>query len=390
MDFALTPEQETFGKEFREYLKTAMTPELIAEMEEQGEYGGPLSREFFRRLGADGWLGVGWPKEYGGQGRSPMEQYIFYEAAAYEEAPLPMLALNTVGPTIMKYGSDEMTNLVLPRILRGEIEICIGYSEPNAGTDLASLKTTAVRDGDGYVINGQKSFTSCAHFADYIWLAARTDPDVKKHRGISLFLVDIDTPGIEITPVYTIGGVRTNSTFYDNIRVPKSRLVGEENKAWKYMTAQLDLERIALCPYSPLTRRIEETIEWAKKTKMDGMSIIDQEGVKNRFCEMIADVEVLKLLNYQVSVQLTKGLPVYAEASTVKAYGSDLYQRVNNEIMEIMGPYGQLEQRSRWAPLGGAMPNYFRRDLVLIFGGGAIEVQKNIIAMAGLMMPRSL
>jgi len=390
MDFALTPEQETFGKEFREYLKTAMTPELIAEMEEQGEYGGPLSREFFRRLGADGWLGVGWPKEYGGQGRSPMEQYIFYEAAAYEEAPLPMLALNTVGPTIMKYGSDELKNLVLPRILRGEIEICIGYSEPNAGTDLASLKTTAVRDGDGYVINGQKSFTSCAHFADYIWLAARTDPDVKKHRGISLFLVDIDTPGIEITPVYTIGGVRTNSTFYDNIRVPKSRLVGEENKAWKYMTAQLDLERIALCPYSPLTRRIEETIEWAKKTKMDGMSIIDQEGVKNRFCEMIADVEVLKLLNYQVSVQLTKGLPVYAEASTVKAYGSDLYQRVNNEIMEIMGPYGQLEQGSKWAPLGGAMPNYFRRDLVLIFGGGAIEVQKNIIAMAGLMMPRSL
>ena len=389
MDFALTPEQETFGREFREYLKTAITPELTAEMEEQQEYGGPVSREFFRRLGADGWLGVGWPKEYGGQGRSPMEQYIFYEIAAYEEAPLPMLALNTVGPTIMKYGSDELKNLVLPRILRGEIEICIGYSEPDAGTDLASLKTTAVRDGDDYIINGQKSFTSCAHFADYIWLAARTDPDAKKHRGISLFLVDIDSPGIEITPVYTVGGVRTNSTFYDNLRVPKSRLVGEENKAWKYMTAQLDLERIALCPYSPLIRRIEESVEWAKKTKMDGMPVIEQPGVKNRFCEMVADVEVLKLLNYQVAVQLTKGLPVYAEASTVKAYGSELYQRVNNEIMEIMGPYGQLELGSKWAPLGGAMPSYFRRDLVLIFGGGAIEVQKNIIAMAGLWMPRS-
>ena len=390
MDFALTPEQEQFGEEFRTYLKTAITPELTAEMEEQGEYGGPVSREFFRRLGEDGWLGVGWPKEYGGQGRSPMEQYIFYEAAAYAEAPLPMLALNTVGPTIMKYGSDELKNLVLPRILRGEIEICIGYSEPNAGTDLAALKATAVRDGDDYIINGQKSFTSCAHFADYIWLAARTDPDAKKHRGISLFLVDIDAPGIEITPVHTIGRVRTNSTFYEDLRVPKSRLVGEENKAWKYMTAQLDLERIALCPYSPLTRRIEETIEWAKGTNIDGMPVIEQSGVKNRFCEMIADVEVLKLLNYQVAVQLTKGLPVYAEASTVKAYGSELYQRVNNEIMEIMGPYGQLELQSKWAPLGGAMPNYFRRDLVLIFGGGAIEVQKNIIAMAGLMMPRSM
>jgi len=390
MDFALTLEQEQFGEDFRTYLKTAITPELTAEMEEQGEYGGPVSREFFRRLGEDGWLGVGWPKEYGGQGRSPMEQYIFYEAAAYAEAPLPMLALNTVGPTIMKYGSDELKNLVLPRILRGEIEICIGYSEPNAGTDLAALKATAVRDGDDYIINGQKSFTSCAHFADYIWLAARTDPDAKKHRGISLFLVDIDAPGIEITPVHTIGRVRTNSTFYEDLRVPKSRLVGEENKAWKYMTAQLDLERIALCPYSPLTRRIEETIEWARETNMDGMPVIEQPGVKNRFCEMIADVEVLKLLNYQVAVQLTKGLPVYAEASTVKAYGSELYQRVNNEIMEIMGPYGQLELQSKWAPLGGAMPNYFRRDLVLIFGGGAIEVQKNIIAMAGLMMPRSM
>ena len=289
MDFALTPEQETFGKEFREYLKTAITPELTAEMEEQQEYGGPVSREFFRRLGADGWLGVGWPKEYGGQGRSPMEQYIFYETASYEEAPLPMLALNTVGPTIMKYGSDELKNLVLPRTLRGEIEICIGYSEPNAGTDLAALKTTAVRDGDDYIINGQKSFTSCAHFADYIWLAARTDPDAKKHRGISLFLVDIDSPGIEITPVYTVGGVRTNSTFYDNLRVPANRLVGEENKAWKYMTAQLDLERIALCPYSPLIRRIEESVEWAKKTKMDGTPVIEQDGVKNKFCEMIAD-----------------------------------------------------------------------------------------------------
>ncbi len=390
MDFALTSEQEQFGNAFRAYLKTAITPELRAEIEEQGEYGGPVSRAFFRRLGADGWLGVGWPREFGGQGRSPVEQYIFYEIAAYEEAPLPMLALNTVGPTIMKYGSDGLKNLVLPRILRGEIEICIGYSEPNAGTDLASLKTAAVPDGDDYIINGQKSFTSCAHFADYIWLAARTDPTAKKHRGISLFLVDIDTPGIEITPVYTIGGVRTNSTFYDNVRVPKSRLVGEENKAWKYMTAQLDLERIALCPYSPLIRRIEEAVRWAKSTKLEGRPAIEQDGVKNRFCEMVADVEVLKLLNYQVAVQLARGLPVYAEASTVKAYGSDLYQRVNNEIMEVMGPYGQLEGGSKWAPLGGAMPSYFRRDLVLIFGGGAIEVQKNIIAMAGLMMPRAL
>jgi alkylation response protein AidB-like acyl-CoA dehydrogenase len=390
MDFALTPEQEQFGNDFRTYLKTAMTPELNQEMEEMGEYGGPVSRAFFRKLGSDGWLGVGWPKEYGGQGRSPMEQYIFFEIAAYAGAPLPMLALNTVGPTIMKYGSEDLKNLVLPRILKGEIEICIGYSEPDAGTDLASLASTAVLDGDEYVLNGQKSFTSCAHFADYIWFAARTDPTVKKHKGISLFLLDIDTPGIEITPVYTVGGVQTNSTFYDDVRVPKSRLVGEENQAWKYMTAQLDLERIALCPASPLTHRLEEAAAWARETKMDGSAVMDKPGVRHKFAEMTAKVEVLKLLNFQVAERLTQGLHVYAEASTVKAYGSDLYQEVNNTLMEIMGPFGQLELKSPWAPLDGLMPGFYRRDLVLIFGGGAIEVQKNIIAMAGLFMPRSM
>ena len=390
MDFALTREQEEFGKAFREYLRRTISPELVAEMEDNGEYGGPVSRAFFRQLGRDGWLGVGWPTEYGGQGRTPVEQYIFFEIAAYEGAPLPMLALNTVGPTIMKYGCPELKNLVLPRILRGEIEICIGYSEPNAGTDLASLATTAVRDGDFYVIQGQKSFTSCAHFADYIWLACRTDPGVKKHKGISLFLIDIDTPGIEITPVHTLGGVRTNSTFYDNVRVPRSRLVGEENQGWKYMTAQLDLERIALCPHSPLSRRIEEAMAWAQATAIDGAAVMAKPGVAHRFAEMEVDVEVLKLLNYQVAVQLTKGLPVYAEASTVKAYGSVLYQRVNNEIMEMMGMFGQLEVGSRWAPLKGQMAANFRKDLVRIFGGGAIEVQKNIIAMAGLLMPKSM
>ena len=390
MDFALTPEQEQFVEEFRAYLQTAITPELRAEMEALGEYGGPESRKFFRRLGADGWLGIGWPREFGGQGRSPMEQYLFYEIAAAEEAPLPMLALNTVGPTLMKYGSEEIKRTVLPRILRGEVEICIGYSEPHAGTDLASLSSTAVRDGDHWVINGQKSFTSCAHFADYIWFAARTDPHAKKHKGISLFLLDIDTPGIEITPVYTIGGVRTNSTFYDNVRVHESRLVGEENQGWKYMTAQLDLERIALCPASPLTRRIEDTIQWARQTKIDGVRVIDKPGVRETLSELIAHVEVLKLFNLQVAERLTLGMPVYAEASTVKAYGSDLYQRVNNTLMDILGPFGHLERGCGWAPLGGALPGYFRRDLVLIFGGGAIEVQKNIIAMAGLFMPRSM
>jgi alkylation response protein AidB-like acyl-CoA dehydrogenase len=346
--------------------------------------------EFIRQMGKDGWLGVGWPKEYGGQGRSPIEQHLFFEIAHYERAPLPVLPLNTVGPALMRFGSEEQKNEFLPRILRGEMEISIGYTESEAGTDLASLKTTAIRDGDYYIINGAKVFTSLAHTSDYIWLAARTDPKaIKKHHGISVFLIPMNTPGITIRPLYTMPGERNNYTFYDNVRVPKSCLVGEENKGWKYITTQLDFERIMLSPSSPMRRNIEDTIQWAKETKVDGTPVIEHQGVKTQFAELLMEVEVLKMLNYQVAWLITNGVVPYAEASMVKVFGSELYQRVNGTLLQIMGQYGQLQAQSKWAPLRGRVEKAFRSDIVFIFGGGAIEVQKNIIAMAGLGMPRS-
>jgi len=391
MEFALTPEQEQFVRDFQNYLRTHMITELKEELDKELAYSeSPICLEFIRQMGRDGWLGVGWPKEYGGQGRSPIEQHLFFEIAHYEGAPLPVLPLNTVGPALMRFGSEEQKKEFLPRILMGEVEICIGYTESDAGTDLASIKTAAVRDGDYYIINGAKVFTSLAHTSDYIWLAARTDPTApKKHHGISVFLIPMNTPGITIKPLYTMPGERNNYTFYDNVRVPKSCLVGEENKGWKYITTQLDFERIMLSPSSPMRRNIEDTIQWAKETKVDGTPVIEHHGVKTTLAELLMEVEVLKILNYQVAWLITNGVVPYAEASMVKVFGSELYQRVNGTLLQIMGQYGQLQAQSKWAPLRGRVEKAFRSDIVFIFGGGAIEVQKNIIAMAGLGMPRS-
>ena len=404
MDFALTPEQEQFAREFNEYLDRHLTPELRAESSKfldmnkhtdpgefgRGEYGGPRSKAFIRQMGADGWLGVGWPKEYGGQGRSLMEQYIFYETIWGRRAPFPVLTLNSVAPTIMSFGSAEQKQEFLPKILRGELEFAIGYTEPDAGTDLASLKTSALRDGDEYVINGNKVFTSIAHLADYLWLAVRTDPDPKKkHRGLSLFIVDVDTPGISIDPIYTMGGHRTNSVYLKNVRVPKSCLVGEEGKGWSLMVAQLEHERFSLVPSSPMAGRIRGTVEWAKETKIDGRPVIDQPGVRERLAELLADTEILRLLNYQVIGNMTKGKPVWAESSAVKVFGSELNIRINNTLLDIMGLYGQVRRGDERAPVDGMAMTHFLDDLLFVFGGGANEIQRDIIATVGLGLPRS-
>jgi len=319
-----------------------------------------------------------------------MEQHLFFEIIWAERAPFPVLTLNAMGPTIMQFGTQEQKDKFLPPILKGELEIAIGYTEPDAGTDLFSLTTSAVKEGDDYIINGQKVFTSLAHIADYLWLAARTDPDPsKKHKGISLFLIPIDTPGIKITPIYTLGGHRTNAVFFDNARVPKDCLMGEENKGYELIVYQLDRERIALVPSLLMKRRIEDTIAWAKKTMINRSRVIDQPDVRRRFAELLADVEVLKLFNYNVVDRMGKGKSVWAEASTVKVFGSELNIRIDNTLMEIMGPYGQVQAPDNLAPAGGAPEAHHRDDLIFIFGGGANEVQRDIIAMVGLGMAPS-
>src|SRR5438552_1208899 len=257
MYIAYTEEQEALRQEVRAYYARLLTPEVEDELAHAGAVG-PAVRRVVRQMGEDGWLGVGWPKEYGGRGFTAVEQFVFFDESMRAGAPVPMLTINTVGPTIMEFGTEEQKDLFLPRILKGEIHFCIGYSEPGAGTDLAALKTRAVRDGDEYVINGQKIFTSLAADADYVWLAARTNPEAKKHKGISLFVVPMDTPGVSVVPMRLLGEHDVNQTFYEDVRVPASSLVGDENAGWRLITSQLNRERVTLCSPGIIERSLME------------------------------------------------------------------------------------------------------------------------------------
>ena len=306
MDFDYTPEQERLRKEFRERLEAVMTPERRAAVAGLME-GGAAMTECRRALGEAGLLGVAWPVEYGGRGLTALEQYIFGEEARRAHAPLPFVTLNTVGPTLIQYGTDEQKETFLPAILRGEIDFAIGYSEPGAGSDLASLRTSAVRDGDGFVINGSKMFTSGAEFADYIWLAARTDPEAKKHKGITVFIVPTDSPGFSWKPLHTMPGVSTYYTFYDDVRVPESAIVLGENEGWKLVTNQLNLERAALGNLGALEPLFSKTLEWAKTTPLDGGFVIDQPWVQQALARVEAQVAAYRLLNLRVNTNMGSG-----------------------------------------------------------------------------------
>jgi alkylation response protein AidB-like acyl-CoA dehydrogenase len=389
MYVAYTPEQDALRRQLREYFAEIVTPEYLAEMA-GSEGGGPLYRHAVRRLGADGWLGIGWPKEYGGQGRSPIEQFIFFDEASWAGALLPTLTINAVGPAIMQYGTEEQKRRFLPPILRGELHCAIGYTEPSAGTDLASLRTRAVRDGDDYVVNGAKVFTSQAEYADYIWLAARTHPEAPRHRGISILMVDTRLPGYRITPIWTMGDVRTNATFYDDVRVPASMLVGRENEGWALITTQLNHERVALVPVGIVERLVADVREWARETRLaDGRRVIDQSWVQLNLARVHAGAEVLKLLNWQQAWSMTHGTLNFAEASAVKVFGSELYVEAYRLLLEILGEVGTLRAGSPEAVLKGRLERMYRVTLILTFGGGTNEIQRDIIAMAGLGMPRS-
>ena len=385
-----TPAQRELREELRVYFTRLMTPDLQAELSWK-EGGGPLYRQALRQMGRDGWLGIGWPQEYGGQGRSPIEQFIFSDEVQRAGFPLPFLTLNTVGPTIMEYGTPEQKSFFLPRILAGECHFSIGYSEPGAGTDLASLRTRAVREGDDYVVTGNKVFTSLAEYADYIWLAVRTDATAAKHKGISMLIVDTRLPGYKCTPIWTMAGVRTNATYYEDVRVPTSSLVGRENEGWWLITSQLNRERIALSPVGPLERMLGDVRRWAEETRLpDGRRVIDQEWVRVKLARVRARWEALKLLVWRQAWCMTQGSLNFADASAVKVYASEFYVDAYRDLMEIVGQRGYLKDGSPEAVLGGRLEFIYRATLILTFGGGTNEIQRDIIAMAGLKMPRSL
>jgi alkylation response protein AidB-like acyl-CoA dehydrogenase len=325
-------------------------------------------RDCIRALAAANLLGVGWPKEYGGRGFSAIEQFIFSEEARRVNAPIPLVTLNTVRPTLMEYGTKEQKQKFLPAILNGSVEFAIGYSEPEAGSDLVSL------------INGQRMFTSGATYADYIWLAARTDPNAKKHKGISILIVPTSSTGYSWQPLHTMPGVSTFYTFYDNVRVPASALVGAESQRWQLITTQLNFES-ALGNLGALEPLFEKTLEWATTTELDGGRVIDRPWVKLALARFEARVAACKLINLRVNAAMTKGVLNMGEASAAKVFGTELTQQVARQLLEVLDHNGL--RRGADAPVRGALEAAYRFAVINTFGGGANEIQRDIIAMAG-------
>ncbi|MGW0842408.1 acyl-CoA dehydrogenase family protein [Streptomyces sp. NPDC002787] len=389
MHLEYTPEQQRLRTELRAY---------FAELVPEGAYtrhADPAAqkrfyRETIRRLGTDGWLGVGWPKEYGGRGLTSMEQFIFFDEAAQAGVPLPLMALNTVGPTIMRFGTEEQKSYFLPRVLSGEIDFAIGYSEPDAGTDLASLKTRAVREGDEYVVNGQKIWTTNGDTADWVWLAVRTDPDAPPHKGITMLLVPTTEPGYSCTLINTLASHDTTASYYENIRVPVSRRVGEENKGWRLITNQLNHERVTLAAHGTMAiRSLHNVQRWAVETKLaDGRRVIDLPWVRRRLAQTHTKLDALKLLNWRMVSAVQDGTLTPQDASAVKVYGSEARRDAYAWLMEIVATAGALKEGSAGAVLHGELERGYRSAVIFTFGGGNNEIQREIISWIGLGMPR--
>jgi hypothetical protein len=382
----LTDEQRALREELRAYFAGLMASQGAPADE---EVMGAGYRAVIRRLGQDGWLGVGWAKEYGGHGRGPLDQLIFLDEASKAGVPIPMVTLNTVGPTIAQFGTEEQKRRFLPGILAGEIHFAIGYTEPGAGTDLASLRTRAVRDGDEYVVTGQKVFTTGGHDADFIWLACRTDPDAPKHKGISILIVDTRLPGFKWTPIHTLGGGHTNATYYEDVRVPVRMLVGPEHGGWRMITTQLNFERVALGPSGNIFRALDAVADWARRTATpSGARVIDLEWVRLNLGRVRAKADVAELFNWRVASLQEGGELNPADASAMKVYGTELRVETMRLLMEVLGAAGTLRRGSAGAVLDGMLEQEYRSAVTGTFGGGVNEIQREIIATAGLGMPR--
>ncbi|MGW0372641.1 acyl-CoA dehydrogenase family protein [Streptomyces coeruleorubidus] len=389
MHLEYTPEQQRLRAELRAYFAELVPDHAYA------RHGDPAAqkrfyRETIRRLGADGWLGVGWPKEYGGRGLSAMEQFIFFDEAAQAGVPLPLMALNTVGPTIMRYGTDEQKAYFLPRILSGEIDFAIGYSEPGAGTDLASLRTRAVLDGDEYVVNGQKIWTTNGDTADWVWLAVRTDPAAPPHKGITMLLMPTTAPGYSCTLINTLASHDTTASYYENVRVPVSHRVGAENQGWRLITNQLNHERVTLAAHGTMAiRALHDAQRWAMETKLaDGRRVADLPWVRRLLARTHARLDALKLLNWRMVGAVQDGTLTPQDASAVKVYGSEARRDAYAWLMEIVAAPGSLKEGSAGAVLHGELERGYRSAVIFTFGGGNNEIQREIISWIGLGMPR--
>lgn len=391
MNIDYDEKQRAFQHKVRAYMRSdMMTPDMVAELKiaKYSHGGGPVYWSKMRKLGADGWIALSWPEKLGGAGASPMEQYILVEEAKRAGFPWPALSANSIGPVLARHAHPELRARVVGEILRGEAYLAIGYSEPAGGTDLASMTTSAVRDGDEWVINGQKIWTSCASFAQYIWLAARTDPDpAKRHKGVSVFLVPTDTPGFSSTPIHTLG-VGTDATYYENVRVPANHLVGELNGGWSLITGQLNVERVTLVGHGHVAQLYEAGLELLKNNETY-RPLLKKAWVRRSLATLHVKLEALRILCLRTVSLMERGDSGMAESSLTKVYGSELYLEIGRRMSEILGEAALLRDGPD-TQMDGLTESYWRKGTVHTIGGGANEIQRTIVATAGLAMPRPL
>lgn len=383
----LTTEQHALRHKVRDYFQALMTPHMRDQL--RGKEGSELYRQTIRQMGRDGWLAVGWPKAHGGQGYAATEQLIFFEEANIAGAPLPFVTISTVGPALMAHGSEWQKERFLPGIAAGEIMFAIGYSEPEAGSDLAVLKTSARQDAEGFVVNGNKLWTSGAESADFVWLAARTDPSQARHKGISLLIVDTTTPGFSHTLIPTTS-IPTTATYYDNVRVPNDMLVGELHGGWKLITSQLNHERLGLGTWSDkvvaLFRRV---YLWARARDEQGHRAMDKAWVRSSLAECYARLEAMRLINMRIAADLERDRMDVALSSTTKVFGSESAIDILRKLAAIVGANGSMRSGSAATMLHGELEFELRGSVTLTFGGGTNEIQRELIAQFGLGMPRT-
>ncbi|MEV0809908.1 acyl-CoA dehydrogenase family protein [Micromonospora sp. NPDC050200] len=383
-----TPQQQQLRRELRAYFEKLLTPEVREAIGGTNE-DRPAYREVVGQMGRDGWLGLGWPKEYGGQGRPVIDQYILFDEVQRAGAPFPFVTINNIGPMIQRFGTEQQKRAYLPGMLTGDVLFAIGYSEPEAGTDLASVKTRAELVGDEWVIDGNKVFTSGASQADYIWLACRTDPGAPKHHGISIIIVSTSDPGFSCTPIVTSGLTHTNASYYNDVRAPRENLVGEVNQGWKLITSQLGHERVGLAAFGGRTEQLwSDVADWCQQAQGSGGRPIDREWVRQDLARTYVEIDAMRLLNWKLAVLGEGEDPSPAAAAVAKVFGTETHDRVCRTLLGAVGPVATRRPGSPGAPLEGRLEALTRGSYINTFGGGTNEVLRDMIAVDGLGMPR--
>ncbi|HJN86663.1 MAG: acyl-CoA dehydrogenase family protein [Dehalococcoidia bacterium] len=399
MDFGFATKQEDLRQDVRQFIKENVTPEVLSEIEDTLEGGrGPNLRALQKKAADRGWMGISWPKEYGGQGGSRLDQYIVEEEFA--RVGVTMGSAGSGAPAILAAGTEEQKKYFLPGLINGEITFALGFTEPQAGADLAGLQCRAVKDGDDYVINGQKMYTSSAHYATHVYLMCRTDPDAPRHRGISIFLVPMDTPGITVRPLWTIqsdppaptgttyGNKRTNETFYEDVRVPASALLGEENRGWYVGAMGLNLDRVGANRYLISVRRDEDIINWVKENKMDGHSLTEDPAVRDKLAELWIEAQVCRLMTMRSMSIVEHGGHFTYEGSAEKVWAPEHGVKTTEAISQILGPYAQLLSSSEDNIEDGLFAHNLMGAFESGINHGSVQVMRDQVARRGLGMPR--